>query len=99
MEFEHEVAPLPEVHTITRRVRQHRLLRWTQLTARAVAAPGEQGACGHRIASAHEHVEINKAAELEVAVDLKRQRRSLVRDGGDPVTLKILEHPAQFIDE
>ncbi len=55
---------------------------------RRVAARDEQGAGALRIASAHEHVEINKAAELEVAIDLKSQGRSLVWDGGDPVTFE-----------
>lgn len=99
MKFEHEVATLPEVDAITIRMQEHRLLRWTQLEVRAVAARDEQGAGALRIASAHEHVEINKAAELEVAIDLKSQGRSLVWDGGDPVTFEILEHAAQFSDK
>jgi hypothetical protein len=63
------------------------------------SARSEQGACTCSVATPHEHIEINKSAEFEVAVDLKRQRWSLVSYGGDAVTLEILEHAAQFSDE
>jgi hypothetical protein len=66
---------------------------------RTITARDKQSAGARRIASAQKHVEINETAQLDIAVDLKRLRWSLVRDRGNSVRVEIPQHTAHFGNE
>ena len=96
MEFEHYIAALTKIDTVTLRARKKGLLRGTEIQVRTVPARRQDGACNSGEAAGYEQIEINKTAQLQVAINLKRQRRSFVRDRGDSVFFKVFNHPAEF---